>query len=81
MNTGRWTFASLNDEQLELIKEGENTLGADYLLAYQQDEKAPPGYVELFIEQLKAAPLDDSQIECLVGLEERLKTVVVAYKS
>jgi hypothetical protein len=80
MNTSHWTFANLNNEQLELIKEGEGTLGADYLVAYQQDEKAPPGYVELFLGGIKAAQLDGSQIECLEGLEQRLQAVVVAYK-
>lgn len=81
MATDHWTFANLNDEQLDLIHEGESTLGADYLVVYQQDEKTPPGYVELFLEGLRAAPLDDSQLECLVGLEERLQAVVVAYKN
>jgi hypothetical protein len=81
MNTNRWAFANLNNEQLELVKEGENTLGAEYLLAYVQDEKAPTGYVELFIEGLMTAPLDDSQLECLAGLEERLNAVVVAYRN
>lgn len=81
MDTGHWTFADLSDNQLELIKEGEDTLGADYLLAYQEDEKAHPGYVELFVEGLNAAELNGSQLECLVGLEQRLQAVVVAYKS
>lgn len=79
MNTGHWIFANLNNEQMELIKEGESTLGADYLVAYQPDEKAPAGYIELFLQGVTAAPLDDSQLECLEGLEQRVQAVVVAY--
>jgi hypothetical protein len=81
MKTYPWTFAELNTDQLDLLKEGEGTLGADYLLAYQQSEKARAGYVELFVDGLRAAPLDGSQLECLEGLEQRLQAVVVAYKS
>jgi hypothetical protein len=51
----------------------------DYLVAYQQDLDARPGYIELFLEGLNAAQFDDSEIECLQGLEERLQVVVVAY--
>jgi hypothetical protein len=81
MNSDPWTFAELNTDQLDLLKEGESTLGADYLLAYQQHERARAGYVELFVDGLSAAPLDVSQLECLEGLEQRLQAVVVAYKS
>jgi hypothetical protein len=81
METYAWTFAELNTDQLDLLKEGESTLGADYLLAYQQNEKARAGYVELFVDGLRAAPLDGSQLECLEGLEQSLQAVVVAYKS
>jgi hypothetical protein len=79
MSANNWIFAQLVDEQLELIKEGEAVLGVDYIVAFRQDDRARPGYVDLFLEGLSAAQLDDSEIECLEGLEQRLQAVVVAY--
>jgi hypothetical protein len=80
MNSNNWTFATLAGEQLDLIKEGEIALGVDYLLAFRQDERARPGYVDLFLDGLSAAQLDDSEVEVLEGLEQRLQAVVVAYQ-
>jgi hypothetical protein len=80
MSANNWNFAQLEDEQLELIKEGEAVLGVDYLVAYRQDPGARPGMVELYVEGLSAAPMDDSEIEVLESLEQRLQAVVVAYK-
>jgi hypothetical protein len=79
MSANNWIFAQLKEEQLELIKEGEAVLGVDYLVAYRQDGSARPGYIELFLEGLSAAQMDDSEIEVLEGLEQRLQAVVVAY--
>lgn len=80
MSANNWNFAQLEDEQLELIREGEAVLGVDYLVAYRQDPSARPGMVELYVEGLSAAPMDDSEIEVLESLEQRLQAVVVAYK-
>jgi hypothetical protein len=80
MSANNWIFATLENDQLELIKEGETALGVDYLVAYRQDEGAHPGYINLFLEGLSAATLDDREIECLEGLEQRIQAVVVAYK-
>lgn len=79
MKVVNWNFARLENEQLDLIQEGEVALGVDYLVAYRQEEGALPGYVELFLEGLNPAHLDDSKVECLEGLEQRLQATVVAY--
>ena len=81
MNLNTWNFAQLESEQLELVREGELALSVDYLVAYRQDGGVPQGYVELFLEGLNAAQLEVSEIECLEGLEQRLQTVIVAYRS
>jgi len=80
MAADKWIFAKLDNDQLELIKQGEAALGVDYLLAFRQDESARPGNIGLILEGLTAASMDDSEIECLEGLELRLQAVVVAYK-
>lgn len=77
MAANSWTWAKLSDEQLGRLKQAEQTLGADILLAYQTNSQAsrsgdtPKG--------LKATHLNPSQMECLQGLEDNLKAVVVAY--
>lgn len=73
-----WNWALLNRDQLEMLREGERTLGADILLAYR---KEPSGMGGVSLKNLKVAELDESQLECLQGLEENLETVVVAYQS
>jgi hypothetical protein len=80
MNSYNWNFATLESEQIDLIREGEIALGVDYLLVFKQDERVRPGYVDLFLGGLSAAQLDDSEIEVLQGLEQRLQAVVVAYQ-
>jgi hypothetical protein len=80
MNSNEWTWAELNGEQLGLLKEGEETLGVDILLAYQQDERAQVKSEIMDQLSLRASNLDDSQLECLQGLETRIQAVVVAYQ-
>lgn len=80
MNSNEWTWAELNGEQLGLLKEGEETLGVDILLAYQQDERAKIKSEIMDQMSLRASDLDDSQLECLQGLETRIQAVVVAYQ-
>jgi len=79
MKIVNWNFAMLESEQLDLVREGEVALGVDFLVAYRQEEGTPSGYVELFLEGLNPAHLEDSEIECLEGLEQRLQATVVAY--
>lgn len=72
-----WKWADLNDQHLDLIHQAEQTLGADYILAYQPDGQAdeaadPP-------RGLQAADLTPSQLECLTGLETMIHAVIVAY--
>jgi hypothetical protein len=76
MSTQTWKWANLNNEQMNLLSEAEKTLGADYLLVYQPGEARD---MDAQSSQLSVAQLNDSQLECLRGLENRLDAVVVAY--
>jgi len=80
MAANGWTWAELNDDQMKLVTEAEGTLGADYLLAYRPSEQETPRSVRFALLELQAAGLDESQVECLNGLESRLNAVIVAYK-
>ncbi|HKZ01947.1 MAG TPA: hypothetical protein VJ180_06900 [Pyrinomonadaceae bacterium] len=81
MTDQTWQWAELNSEQKTLLDEAEQTLGADYLLAYKQSEPSDAGWKESqHSSDLNAAQLSDSQLECLRGLETRLEAVVVAYQ-
>jgi hypothetical protein len=80
MSANKWIFAKLENEQLDLIREGEAVLGVDYLVVYRQDESARPGMIELYVDGLIVAQMDDSEIELLESLEQRLQAVVVAYR-
>jgi hypothetical protein len=80
MANSQWNWADLNGEQLDLLREGEQTLGADILLAYQQDQAAAFQDGRFSRSGLQAAPLNDSQLECLQGLEKNLQAVVIAYQ-
>ena len=73
-----WTWANLSDDQLRLIAEAERSLGAEYLLVYQPTDHSSRA-VEARVRDLAAAPLNESQLECLSGLESQLGAVVVAY--
>ena len=63
-NTG-WTWAALSKNQIDRITAAEQTLGPDYLLAYRPEASAPGGDVAAL--GIKAAPLTESQQECLRG--------------
>ncbi len=80
MDKKGWSWARLNRDQMEMLREGEETLGADILLAYQKDA-AHPEMSEDTLQDLEFAELDESQMECLQGLEENMDSVVVAYRS
>lgn len=60
-----WTLSHLTPDEEKLLKEAEATMGGKVLLAYEPD-------------QVEAAPLDESQLECLQGLEQKLGMAVVA---
>jgi hypothetical protein len=78
MSANGWTWASLNDNQLQLLSEAEQSLGAGYLLAYQPTQHTSRA-VEARVRSLQAAPLSESELESLRGLETQLQAVVVAY--
>ncbi len=67
MPQGIWTLTHLTPEQEQLLKEAESTLGANLLLAFSD------GQVEL-------SQLNESQLECLQGLEDKLGMTVLAVK-
>jgi hypothetical protein len=60
-----WTLSHLSEEQERLLKEAEATMGGKLLLAYGPD-------------QVEAAQLDQSQLERIHALEEKLGVAVVA---
>lgn len=74
-----WTWAELSQDKLQMLMEAEQTLGADILLAYQPARQGidPGKLVER--SRLSVAPLNESQLECLQGMESKLGTVVIAY--
>ncbi len=79
MEESSWTLARLNPEQMQLLSEAEQTLGARYLLAYKQMAPRRALPLDQVVGRLRAAELNDSQVECLRGLESRMDAVVVAY--
>jgi hypothetical protein len=74
-----WKWARLDRERLEMIREAEQTLGSDILLAYQQGEQAELRGETISQMGVKVANLDESQLECLQGLEQKVAAVVIAY--
>jgi hypothetical protein len=78
MTDQTWTWADLDAQGLALINETERTLDADYILVYRpaDDEFDLPAEIHL-----PPTPLDESQLECLRGVEERVGGVAVAYRS
>jgi len=80
MTNRKWTWAELDGEQLGLLQEAEATLGADILLAYQQESQPQPHAPEVAQMGLHVAALDESQLECLQGLEQMVQAVVIAYQ-
>jgi hypothetical protein len=73
-----WTWADLDERGLELVAETERTLDADYVLVYRPAEDEFDLPAEL---HLPAKPLDDSQLECLRGVERIVGGVAVAYSA
>ena len=61
--------------------EAEQTLGADYLVVLQAAEQPAAGVDEPAAAAIEIAPLTESQIECLQGLEQQLGAMILAYQS
>ena len=80
MSNNTWTWANLSSQQRQMLAEAEKALGTDYLLAFQHPDSAATSSVVTPPNDIHAAPLTDSQLECLRGLEEQLHTIVVAYQ-
>lgn len=76
-----WFFARLDQDQLSMLRHAERTLGSetDVLLAYQE-VRTTAEMPEVTDNGLRVAPLNDSQVECLQGLEKKLGTLVIAYQ-
>jgi hypothetical protein len=76
----KWTWAGLNEQQVSWLREAESALGADYLLAFRPERPASDRAVDDKHNRLPVASLNESQLECLHGVESRLDAVVVAYQ-
>ena len=77
MPANAWNWAELTDDQMAKVATAEQTLGADYLLVYQPAGAGGTATAPA----LRPAPLTESQLECLAGLETQLQAVVVAYSN
>ena len=63
-----YVLADLSEEQLRMVREGEQTLDpAVTILAFKPAES-------------RVADLNGSQVECLQGLEQKLGLTLVAYR-
>ncbi|HEY3345654.1 MAG TPA: hypothetical protein VGJ97_12040 [Anaerolineaceae bacterium] len=80
MSGNQWSWAKLNGEQIDHLKEAERTLGARLLLAYQSDAQAKIQGEQFSKSGMHVAALNESQVECLVGLEQKIGSVVIAYQ-
>ncbi len=80
MDGSEWEWAKLNGDQLKLIVEAERTLGADYLLAFRRGGQSASRGIEPPKGGPRVARLNESQVECLQGLETQLQSIVVAYQ-
>lgn len=78
MTEQTWTYADLDARALALIAETERTLDADYVVVYRPAEDEFDLPAEL---HLAAKTLDESQLECLRGVEQLVGGVAVAYQA
>ncbi len=77
MTEATWSWAELDEEQLQRVDEAERDLGADFVLVYRP---GPPGIVPSALGGVEPSPLDAAKIDRLRGLERELGTVAVAYR-
>ena len=80
MIVSEWSWAALNREQLGILQEAEQSLGADILLAYQEESQPQAQAPALTEMGLHVAALNESQLECLQGLEQMVNAIVIAYQ-
>jgi hypothetical protein len=73
-----WTWAELDEQGLALVAEAERTLDADFVLVYRpgEDEYDVPASIDL-----PPTTLDETQLDCLRGLERMVGGVAVAYRA
>lgn len=77
MSDTTWSWAELDEAQLELVDEAERELGADFVLVYRE---GPPGIPVQALGRVTPAPLDEERVDRLRGLEQRMGGVAVAYR-
>lgn len=80
MDGGNWSWADLKDDKLNMLLDAEQTLGVDVLLAYEEGKGARVAGEMLAMSGLQVASMNESQVECLQGLEQKLGAVVIGYK-
>lgn len=77
MTEATWSWAELDERQLELVDEAEAELGGDYVLVYRP---GPPGVRLTALGDVEPSPLDGPQLDRLRGLEREVGAVAVAYR-
>jgi hypothetical protein len=74
-----WTWTSLTEDQMRIVRVAEQTLGVGYLLVYKPAEWPDGSSGERRLLGLQVAPLTHTQLEYLHELESQLQSTVVAY--
>jgi hypothetical protein len=80
MDGREWSWANLSGDKLDLLQEAEQTLGVDILLAFEESGGSGIGAQPLEGQSLRVAAMNESQVECLQGLEKMLQAVVIGYQ-
>ncbi len=75
-----WTLAELAPEELALVNEAERTLDTDIVMVYRPTRWGTVDEDTVAAEGLHPVELDAVQLECLLGLEQMVGGVVVAYR-
>ncbi len=73
-----WKLAELDNEQLAIVHEAEQSLHLDYLLLYRTTNAETAAFQPP--SGLRLAHLSDSEMECLQGMEKNLGAVAIAYE-
>ena len=76
MNDSAWHWARLDREGVALVQETEGALGADIVLAYGAGGPVADAST---LAGLAPAPLTESQLDCLRGVESKLGIIAVAW--
>ena len=76
-----WDWAHLNSDQLQLVKDAEQSLDVDYLLAFKAVEPRGDSDSLSSPEDVQFAHLTESQLEVLQSLEASLEATLVAYQN